>query len=301
MAHSFDLVPVSDTLSASMPGEISTFQQVGIFRSDGLGGSPADSWGVYFASEVPRPKAARLTTGTAWQKSFVCINTVVKQLPEDGKTWIVTITWATRQNYDACAMKPTRSAGARLVDRWRDGAPPAAGAATWPPTAGDEVSGTKLDVRGTPQRIAVPQQTVIVETFFDATFLRQASGVAWPNYQSINATYAFKRNSAAYLGWDAGKLLFLGCDETGVHDIWRTLTWRFLADEWFHLEQRPRLEANGKVLCADSSTWPDGSTMFHASKVAWYQPYPGTADFREMFDSCTKAQIDNPTPVYVPS
>lgn len=293
MANS--LTVIDEQLRRGRPGELSTYTKKWLVTSNG----GADATDVFTCSDdtgLPRPKYTRLGT-SGYKRTFVCVAVDVDPLKARPYAWHVTATYTSRYSPDACFAKITRSGLERIMDRWRAGSL-VDGDFTWPPSlAGtEEADGDCLDIYGVPKRTKVGQQQIVIEVMYDATELYDTTGSASPDYQTIHDTYRGKRNDAAFMGWDAGKVVFQGCDESGVDDVYRTIAYRFLADDMFHVEQRVVLEPNQRPLIAEPVTWPDTTEILCASKVRWYQPYEDTADFTDMFSACELAAIQNPVP-----
>lgn len=301
MAYTWTKIHDTGPMKLAKPGEVSTYVEVFHVVSDGGVSDPQTQHDVRVLSECPIPKITRFGgTSLYFPQQFVCASVDISHIKGAPHQWLVTVAWETRFGL-TCWVKTSRFGSGRLAARFRDGNPLADGTAAWPPTATEQVTGTKLDYMGQPFQIMVPQQRIVVETMFDATALKVSTGSAIPDYQTINSTYAFKRNNAAFLGWAKGKVLFEGCSETGQDDIWRTITWNFLADDWFHLEQRPVLDINGKPITTAGSAWADGTVPLHCANVVWFQPFTGTAALSSLFDSCTSSEIASPTPANVAS
>lgn len=300
MAHSSIALDTNMRLSYSRPGELSTYTNAYMFQSDGLNGSPINESGVYAFWQ--KPKMARQGVSQTWGE-FILTNLTIQRMPGTGLyRWLVTETWTTRHG-ETCMAKVTRTAGVRNVQMFRRGATMPSNMLTggaFPPTSAELIStGTKVDMRGTPLNYAIPQSTIVIETMYEARKLKADTTDPWPAYEAIASNYRLNRNSVSFMGLNPGCVLFLGMDENEVDDLWRICAYRFVTDAWAHLEQRVYPEVNGKPLVADTSTWPTGDPMMNASKVYWYQPYPNTADFYNMFTQCVKDELITPSPALI--
>ena len=285
-------------VSCGKAGDLSTITRTFVHTSDGLGGSPTTMEEAYRAWPR-RPKLARLYLAANWGE-FIMANLTFQKVENTPQySWIVTETFSSRHG-ETCMAKVTRTAGTRNRQVFRQGATLPANALTggaFPPTSAELITtGTKVDMRGTPLNVLGPQITFVVETMYESRYLHSISGNAWPNYEYNAATYMLKRNSVSFMGLGAGSVVFLGMDENEVDDLWRICAYRFVWDKFRHLEQRVYPEVNGKPLVADSSTFPTGDSMMHASKVYWYQPYPDTADLYDLFTQCVKDELVTPSP-----
>jgi len=298
MAGTFTVVelPTSGSITKMKPGEVSSLSLVSLVQGS-TGTTSADLYNYWTQVLFRCPKTFRWTADTQLY-SYVLAAVEITPVPDAAYKWIVRETFTTRDGC-TCLAKVTRSAGARIVDRFRVvTVPTSTTIGAFPPTSSEMIAGTPIDMRGTPQKYPVVTQNIVVETMYEAAYVKSNTSLAWPDYQSIATSAQFKRNSASFLGWNAGQVVFMGMDESPVDDLWRMCTWRFVADNWYHLEQRAAPEANGKVLVADTSTWADGTVMMHASKVLWYQPYPSTFDFMTLFDTCVQNELSNPKPAW---
>lgn len=286
----------SRELNQQRPGELSTYEDSYAIVWSGAGGRAlTDALG---ASGLPRPK---ITRGLSIQgATYVCMARQVAPHPDHPNDYTAKVLMAQRVQDDVPFVKVTRQAGVRLVDQYRRfSALPTDGAASFPPAVGDAVTGQAIDIAGNPAvRFRVPTQAITVEVMYDAAYAAFAnSGNSVPDYNAENSTYAFKRNTAAILGWAKGKVLFEGADEATVDDIWRVRTYRFLADDWFHLEQRPALDIDGAPWLNTTATWADGTPVKQVGKVYWHQPYPDLAAFTSLLPAAVLAEVVNPTPV----
>ncbi len=161
--------------------------------------------------------------------------------------------------------RQTQSAD-RMFDLYREGATI--------PTHGDplstaDIAGTAVDQQGRP--IAVPINTleIQIDTLFDTTecFDSDASTLNYLN----------RRNDATCWGYPEGRLLFKSVVVSEVGPEWYQITYRIIADEYYHLRQVPKLDINGNVQLTGTSG------VGQAADVYWFQPYKSKIDFTELF------------------
>ncbi len=156
----------------------------------------------------------------------------------------------------------------RMFDLYREGATI--------PTDGDplstaDIAGTKVDQQGRP--IAVPINTIElqIDIHFDTSdcFINEA----------VYIDYLNKRNSAACFGFAIGQLLFKSVVISEIGAEWYQITFRMIADQYYHLRQIPKLDINGNVQLTGTSG------IGQAADVYWFQPYKSKFDFEDLFTS----------------
>lgn len=278
------------------PGELSTIRHTYHLNYSGSGGTAiADALA---ASGLPLPKVSRL--GNVLGRDFICMAVEDVALVDNHQSkYICQVLFGARTMPDVPYVKVTRVDGVRLVDRWRTGSGfPTDGTAAFPPTAAESVGGTALDIAGTPVvRYRVPTQRITVEVMHDATRLKHDTGTGFHDYNAELSTYAYKRNTNPLLGWPKGKLIYEGGTESPVDDIWRVRSYNFLADDWYHLEQRPDMAPDGSPRLGASATW-DSTTVYQSAKAWWYQPFPSFAALEALLPTGVLSEYDNPGPGY---
>ena len=131
-------------------------------------------------------------------------------------------------------------------------------------------SGTQVDAGGKPKHRDVVQVHTEVQFLWNT-----ADPVDQPGYPDFTDVAAFvnKRNAAAFLGFPAGSVLFAGIQATPDEDEMVRLTYQFVHDTWYHLEQQPELDEEQRPLLDAND---------QAATVKWFQPYEDTADFDEI-------------------
>jgi hypothetical protein len=171
--------------------------------------------------------------------------------------------------------------------------------AAWPPTA--VISGTSVDMMGTPENYRVWHHTLEVEIHIDRSYYKSLAGYA--DYFPIEWTNRlFKRNSISFLNYPAGTVVFTGFQQAMTEDPWDTYTLSFLADAWGHLEQRVIPNVTGGVLMTNVSTWA-GKPIKQADAAYWYQPWNRTIanslyDLNLLAPGGSFVEITDPTPVW---
>lgn len=154
---------------------------------------------------------------------------------------------------------------------------PTDGDAANPPTS--LISGTVVNVMGEPVRSPVAGASITVETTYNPT--ADVSGAHWmTTFPATNdiINNANKRNSATWLNWPAGSVVFLGYEERELSQQCVQASWNFLYDGAYHLEQVPfRRPTDGGLWLDTSFNWGGGGNQARGtSKAAWRQPYPAT-------------------------
>lgn len=296
-------------LNARQKGSVSTLTDTFLIGTDDAAGTltlkdieQLAATGIYAAKPI-------LRTRHPDDQRFVCVDLRLEQV----STQIYTLSAAyTAMLYTGnvygdetgTSTQPTRlywtmSRRAHVVDwpRLVAATAPANYDASWPPAAA--ISGTKVDVWGTPQKWKQWEHEIFLTGFFDAAFLKEDEG----NFDvatrlSLNS-YLGKRNSVAFLNYPIGRVAFVGWDEQIVEDPWRSFTLRFVAKEWGHLEQVPLPTSDGRPLLstvASSPPWPSAPTVVKQLGTAfWWQPYNDKIDFYgiDAFD-----EILTPSPAF---
>lgn len=144
---------------------------------------------------------------------------------------------------------------------------------TWP-SATLIANGTTTNVMGNPIQYQISQDVVRIEYLE-----HEAATIRYTNYPANAAQYVNRRNSAAWLGFSQGALLFSAYEQRYVSDQVKMNVLTFINDPWGHLEQ---VSLRNPV---DGSVWNDstqslgGSTIKVTSRAVWFQPYESTAAF----------------------
>lgn len=166
------------------------------------------------------------------------------------------------------------STQSRRVEMYRTDEPATAGA------AGTTISGSNYaDKEGKPQHRDVAQVVITVQFLWNTA----ETGVGYPNLAN-GAAETKKRNTSAWIGFPAGSVLFDGISVDPDEDEYVRLTYTFIYDRWYHLEQQPELDPEQRVELNASG---------NAETVKWFQPYPNTYDFAELFGAYELAWLED--------
>jgi hypothetical protein len=162
----------------------------------------------------------------------------------------------------------------RRVELYRTDEPATAGA------AGTTISGTNYaDKEGKPQHRDVSQVVITVQFLWNTA----ETGVGYPNL-ATGAAETKKRNTAQFIGFPAGSVLFDGISVDPEEDEYVRLTYTFIYDAWYHLEQQPELDPEQRV---------EVNATGNAETVKWFQPYPNTYDLDELFGAYELAWLED--------
>lgn len=202
--------------------------------------------------------------------------------------------------------KPVRyviQTSSRVVDYYVDAASgPANFDAPIVPTS--LIAGTVVNVMGDPWKYRVPQANIVIETSYNPR-LDSASVYMSDMPDPVTlAGLAFSRNSATWLGWPAGAVLFTGFEERHLSQQVVQMSWNFTYDYLGFLEQVPYRRPNDGGLWLDTNyAW--GGVAGGArgtSKVAWRQPYQKTKiNFNTagvLFPTIVKSSLDTDYPTW---
>ena len=144
----------------------------------------------------------------------------------------------------------------------------------------DVPDGDHTNDAGVPTDNKTVAQVQVDVTFTWNTADPQANG--YPNVgawsQLIN-----KRNTADFLGFAAGTVLFAGVSIDPEQDEYVRVTWTFVWDAWAHLTQEPARWLDGTVVLKPSGLGVGPQNV--AKVVYWVQPYEDTTDFGNLFSA----------------
>ena len=175
--------------------------------------------------------------------------------------------------------------------------------AAWPPTTA--ISGTSVDMMGTPENYRVWNHTLEIEVHVDRSYVKDTGGNA-DYFPILWNTHLFKRNLEPFLSYPTGTVVFTGFQQALTEDPWDTYTLSFLADQWGHLEQRVIPNVTGGVLMTNVSTWA-GKPIKQADAAYWYQPWSrittgdqGLYDLNLLSPNLTNfVEIEDPSPIWI--
>ena len=222
----------------------------------------------YIVHGVATASAAHTATGRTWMsntKTLIGIGTTalltnisVSKVEGGVDTWEVEYEYAPTQS-EANSYGRSADIGGEYIDVWRAGSPSLQSGSPNPAT---DILGTKVDSGGEPvSQFRIRSNVSITRTYSNATFF---SGI----WSAIGT-----RNNALFEGASAGTLLFTGARVQTVANCRYEVTYTFVSDEWYHMVQRPRREADGKI---------ELDTNRQAAFVAFYQPFPNTTAFASL-------------------
>lgn len=296
------------SLNARQKGSVSSLTDTFLIGTDDAAGTltlkeieQIAASGIYSAKPILRkrhPDDAR----------FVCTNLQLDQV--EAQIYTLTATY-TAMVYTAnvtgdstgTSDSPTRtywtlSRRAHVEDwpRLVETSAPANYDAAWPPAA--SITGTKVDVWGTPQKYKQWTHEIFLTGFFDTSYLKSDDDDSdVPTKLGLN-TYLGKRNSEPFLNYSIGRVAFVGWDEQIVEDPWRSFTLRFIAKEWGHLEQVALPTADGRPLLSTVAAWPGGAVVVKQLATAfWWQPYPDKDNF---YNIDPFLEVLDPSPAFPP-
>lgn len=212
---------------------------------------------------------------------FICRNIELAPMAA-AKAYKITATYTTLRRLEGQGpvfCEPTMSPSTRNGDIYRLGVSV--------PTDGDasgtaDMGGTPIDEAGKPFSWPLRQIEITVDILWDGND-------CFPAFSDF-ADYTNKRNSATFLGFPAGSLLYLGPSFAPKHFGWYACSHRFLWDQLSHCEQRPKLDIDGRPIT-------DGAGgIGNAAEVYWFQIYADKFDFYDLFSADEKAYLDRTCP-----
>ena len=149
--------------------------------------------------------------------------------------------------------------GQTIIDIWKSD--PTIPSNPSSPGATDDIGGNEVHEKGVPVSMALPTAEITVSrTVFAQNF--QAGGAL---------VMVTKRNSASWLGFPAGSLLFKGVTINRPEPYRFELTFNISYDKWFHLRQCPKRAEDGNPEYV--------STADPTLDVYFRQPFPLTTSF----------------------
>ena len=150
------------------------------------------------------------------------------------------------------------SVGVTAVDMWKSN--PEMPNNISSPVEDEDIGGTVVAVGPNPVSFWLPNAQISITETITASSFNAAAALA----------HVGKRNSQAFMGLEAGSVVFKGTNVSRQTAYEYTVVYLFGWDAWFHLRQLP--EKN-----------PDGRTKVNLDatemQVYWRQPFAGTASF----------------------
>lgn len=291
--------PESDSIQLAEAGEETRFVQVATYVYDDA--TLKTVWDVLADNVVPKQGQRYVPPGTPAntdpRRRFICRSVDVSPIPQSPRAWQVRITWSHRQP-DVISnpyYRITRSTSFRSFAAYRGDTAgssiwtgvPADGTVPYPPTSW--IAGAKLDVNMNPLTWKIAQQSIQVDITWDRTFNKSTDAVSGATLgpdppDEWTSIYCNTRNNAEFLGWPTGYVTYLGWTASPSPNETMIVSHKFLADDYYHLEQRPfpGESGTGQPMLDVGATWVTFPTQ-SAKYVAWYQPYATLADYSNLF------------------
>jgi len=297
---SFTLVEKADSRSYSLvapPGESSIILHY-LMTWSSASTQPTEAQIITAAGKPPTRISSAAYTGNSYLKTMVVREVSIEPVRERQNAWIVTHRATTRDgvqldvggSYCTC----TRATVVRSTSMYRS-APtfPTNGSVTF--SGAVDIAGDKVDTNGKPKVYDVPQQLVTIETQYDRT-LPQSGPTAEPAWATYTS-YVGNRNSAAFLGFPIGTLLYQGF-QTAPEDNYYRMSHTFLYDAWYHLEQIPAPNPTGEpILIAGINI--GGLPILQVDKVVFLQRYNTLSAFSAILASLDLAALTSPKPLAI--
>ena len=297
---SFTLVERANSRSYSLvptPGESSITLQYLMTWSD-ASTQPTEAQILSAASPPPKRISSAVYSGNSYLKTMVIREVSIEPVRERQNAWIVTHRASTRNgtllDQDGSYCSCTRATVVRSTAMYRkDPTFPSNGTVAF--SAGADIAGLKVDTNGKPKVYDVPQQLVTIETQYDRT-LPQGSPAAEPLW-SVYTSYVGNRNSAVFLGFPIGTLLYQGF-QTAPEDNYYRMSHTFLYDAWYHLDQIPAPNPTGEPVLVAGVTI-GGIPILQVDKVVFLQRYDTLSAFSGILSALDLAALTNPKPLAI--
>ena len=301
MAPSFTMIERANSRSYSLvptPGEsFITIQYLLTCDS----GTPDEASILNAAGSPPSRIASGIYTGNAYLKTMVIREVTIEPIRERQNAWIVTHRASTRNGSllsqtDGTYCTCTRATVVRSTAMYRYNPTfPTNGSVTF--SGAVDIAGDKVDTNGKPKVYDVPQQLVTIETQYDRT-LPQSGPAAEPDWATYTS-YVGTRNSAAFLNFPTGTLLYQGF-QTAPEDNYYRLSHTFLYDAWYHLEQIPAPNPTGEpILVAGVSIGSPAVPILQVKDVVFLQRFGTTASFSAILPAAALTALTSPKPLAI--
>jgi hypothetical protein len=183
-----------------------------------------------------------------------------------GTIWQATASYSSDDESESPATysKIESSTKAEVVDVWRIGA---TADNINNPGATYDIGGTGVDARGVPVSALVVQQELTYTVQHNFTNSDQAT---------VNAMIG-TRNSALFLGGNAGYVLFTGVRRSRIAVNLYEVTYTFVWDAAAHLRQIPDRDADGEPIIAIGGAYDKKAKFVYAR-----QPFPTLSNFSSL-------------------
>jgi hypothetical protein len=301
---SFTLVEKANSRSYSLaptPGEsFITIQYLMTWSSASTQPTEAQIRGA--AGAPPSRISSTIYASDEYLKTMVIREVTIEPIRERQNAWIVTHRASTRNGYPTdnstgayCTC--TRATVVRSTAMYRSGPTfPTNGTVTF--AGAVDIAGDKVDTNGKPKVYDVPQQLVTIETQYDRT-LTAALPAAEPNWATYTS-YVGNRNSALFLGFPIGTLLYQGF-QTAPEDNYYRMSHTFLYDAWYHLEQIPAPNPTGEpILVAGVSIGTPALPILQVKDVVFLQRYNTLSAFSGILAAADLTALTSPKPLAIP-
>ena len=298
---SFTLVEKANSRSYSLapaPGESTITLQYLMTWNSGSS-TPSEAQILSAAGTPPSRIDSAVYSGNSYLKTMVIREVSIEPVRERQNAWIVTHRASTRNGsllsqQDGTYCTCTRATVIRSTAMYRMAATfPADGTVAF--TGGADIGGDKVDTNGKPKVYDVPQQLVTIESQYDRT-LPQGSPAAEPPW-SVFTSFVGNRNSAAFLGFPIGTLLYQGF-QTAPEDNYYRLSHTFLYDAWFHLEQIPAPNPTGEPVLVAGVTI-GGIPILQVNKVVFLQRFDTLSAFSGILSAADLTALTSPKPLAI--
>ena len=298
---SFTLVERANSRSYSLaqaPGE-STITLQYLMTWSSASTQPTEAQILAAAGTPPSRISSTLYTGDAYLKTMVIREVAIEPVRERQNAWIVTHRASTRNGSllsqtDGTYCTCTRATVVRSTAMYRYNPTfPTNGTVTFSGAA--DIAGDKVDTNGKPKVYDVPQQLVTIESQYDRT-LPQSAPAAEPPW-STYTSYVGNRNSAAFLGFPTGTLLYQGF-QTAPEDNYYRMSHTFLYDAWYHLEQIPAPNPTGEPILTAGVTI-GGLPILQVDKVVFLQRFNTLSAFSGILAAADLTALTSPKPLAI--
>ena len=300
---SFTLVEKANSRSYSIvptPGEsFITLQYLMTWSSAST--QPTEAQILAAAGTPPSRISSTLYTGDAYLKTMVIREVAIEPVRERQNAWIVTHRASTRNGSlfdqkDGTYCTCTRATVVRSTAMYRS-APtfPTNGSVTF--ASAVDIGGAKVDTNGKPKVYDVPQQLVTIESQYDRT-LPQSLPSAEPDWATYTS-YVGNRNSAAFLNFPIGTLLYQGF-QTAPEDNYYRMSHTFLYDAWYHLEQIPAPNPSGEpILIGGVSIGTPPLQILQVKDVVFLQRFNTLSAFSGILAAADLTALTSPKPLAI--
>jgi hypothetical protein len=235
------------------------FSQADIpFPGDRLGDFDNAIWAGQFGAAASWP----------YYKDFYRVRTVDWSGPVAGSisTYQVTITATDHSSHcPEPLIERQDSTVLRKTDRYRREVPSTA------TNNGDVISGTNYsETNGKPEAFNVPQVRILLTGTWLSDDPAYTDG--WPDFTTLYAPVVNRVNSAAFLGFPIGSVMFVGATITPRQDEASEMTLEFIWDQWYWFDQEPTRHIDGSPKLSSGQ----------CAEVKWKDLSVGTFDFTSM-------------------